>query len=391
MMGIAVLLLIVQIIRTFSSTIDLRPANGAVFLVFLILVALMPFCPGIACTTIALLWSASQFIPGFEGSPYLFTVYSAVALLFANYSLRLALPVITAMMISFCAQYILATNIGISRGNANSSEILLVALGLLIASVLGSSIKQVSTNAWIRETEMQRARERERTDRMRRDAQIASQLHDGLTNDLSYLITVAHSEMSAATDEQHRNTWQAIIARTDDAFGKAHEVIDMLDRVSIEDESAHCPNSMVTISGREAAHQLDSALKSGMQQLKSLGYQGSASIESPVIPTIAENVANESLWLVNEIFANIRRHCDPSEDYSVIITADDEKITIAAMNTMTHSQYHRIFAVSGRGLAMHQRTIESLHGSLRKGLADGIWSLHAEIPLEQHENNTGSL
>lgn len=389
--GIAVLLMIMQSVTAFSYQIDFHMVNVAAYLVFSTLVILIPICPGVACTAIALLWSASQFIPGFEGSPYLITVYSAVALLFANYCLRLALPVIAAMMISFCAQYAMATSTGTNTENTNPSGILLVVLGLLVASVIGSSIKQVSTNARVKEAEMQRTREHERTDRMRRDAQLASRLHDGLTNDLSYLITVAHTEVSAAADEQHRNTWQAIIARTDDAFDKAHEVIDILNRVSTENESAQFSNSMVTISGREATHQLDSALESGMRQLRSLGYQGSACIESPVIPPIAENVANELLWLVNEIFANIRRHCDPAEDYSVIITADDDSITIAAMNTMTYSQSHRLFGVSGRGLAMHQHTIESLHGSLRTGLADGIWSLHAEIPVERHETYTGYL
>ena len=81
--------------------------------------------------------------------------------------------------------------------------------------------------------------------------------------------------------------------------------------------------------------------------------------------------------LVTELFANIRRHCVPGDDYSLMVDIDERRIRIVQMNTVTlgFRQVAGRRISSGRGLATHRDIIRRLNGTMRTTLEDNTWTV----------------
>lgn len=391
---IVVLLELVQSVSTVMSQDSRSAINIVVFVVFCMLTILIPYTTRVCCTALLWFWSLAQFLPGFNGSPYFITVCSCVALLVANYPFISALSALGGSTVLLLLDYAVFSARDPSMGSELLSSILLAILGLAISAVIGLSIKQNYTSTQAKRTQAELTLNREHVARLQRDALLASRLHDGLTNDLSYLITLAANE-AETTDSRQRTAWSSVTERTQDAFTKAHEIIDILnnspsdsstDPSTIDNSSYASDLNKALVQNTETSlflEELRNTVTDNAQQLEQLGYTGSTGVNAQHYCRHINNRAKyEALQLVNELFANIRRHCDTREDYSLHITVNEQHLTIIQMNSLEHSQRHQLFAPSGKGLAMHRRTIQDMHGTLRTSAEDETWILQADLPLQ---------
>lgn len=88
--------------------------------------------------------------------------------------------------------------------------------------------------------------------------------------------------------------------------------------------------------------------------------------------------------LLAELFANIRRHCVPGDDYSLLVDIDERRIRIVQMNTVTRDSRQRGQKISsGRGLATHRDIIRRLNGTMRTTLEDNTWTIRVRLPYER--------
>ncbi|MBT1173398.1 hypothetical protein JS528_08570 [Bifidobacterium sp. MA2] len=414
-----------------------------VFAIMLLLSPLIPVRPRVACTLIILTFSLAQFDAYFSGFDAIVTVMAAFTIVAARsspwYSLALFFVIAAANVVvawQLIHVYWLNADEVVSRF---AQMILLFAVLMLI----GFAIRLAFARADADRRDAELARERDHAAQLRRDALLASHLHDGLTNDLSYVTTVAHTELASTSNEHLREVWRNVIAQTDDAFAKAHEVIDILRADGGEDDAETAAGGTGAIGGGHTpgddhrdghrfSEKLHDAVADGQRLLSTLGYHGSAIVTDDASKldgvSIPPDTVDETLRLITELFANIRRHCDPSEDYAILIGLEPEPrsrphttadrniadgvrtaagiggdtgdaagsghgtpatryhaLVITQMNTMDRSADHHTPGESGKGLALHHEALALLGGTLTTSTEDGIWILHATLPIRAEE------
>ncbi|OZG68318.1 sensor histidine kinase [Bifidobacterium eulemuris] len=363
----------------------------AALIIFDILTLLIPAKPKAVCPLIAICWGLAQLLPRFDGAVYAITAYSAVSLLFANMPVAYPFGVLASTSLILAADYaVIAMRYPALSGEVLSS-VLLAVLGLSVSAIVGLAIKQSHAVIDARRLKAELAVKQERLARLQRDAALASRLHDGLSNDLSYLLMHAANEMDNAESEQQRAAWRSVIDRVDKSFATTHTIIDVL-RVSASarptdehpsDGTAGQTDHDGSIRTEAFIEQVNTAVARNTTELDGLGFHGSNSLTATRDRNalVDGSVADEALRLIDELFANIRRHCDTSEDYSCEIVIDGASIAITQMNTLRHSQHHAVIGPSGKGLDMHRSAAARFGGTLDTSHEDEVWITHVVLPL----------
>lgn len=358
-------------------------------------------------------WSIVASMPTFNGAAFILTALSCIVMIIVNCSGK-------ELLFSFCIPLLLLTiSMGVlaSRNVIPSDQIrdaVLQLMGYIFqAALLGMLIRNIQRRMQVRVQAAQLQVEKQRAQQLERNVRLASQMHDGLTNDLSFIATIAYShilqERSLAASEEtgQENTaislsspssplslpssqsspslgnsqtvtsssdWQHVYDEAQDALDKAHFAIDRLrgkpeplDEVA--DARGPLQQALPRIANREKA------------KLDALGFAGTVDVELAGIPdALSAQVRQEVIQLVTEVFANIRRHASVDGTYSVslLFAPDCQALRIVAMNTLSSQSRG---GKSGRGLQLHQHIIEQLGGSLETSVDDDVWIVRATIPL----------
>lgn len=358
-------------------------------------------------------WSIVASMPTFNGAAFILTALSCIVMIIVNCSGK-------ELLFSFCIPLLLFTismGVLVSRNVIPSDQIrdaVLQLMGYIFQAVLlGMLIRNIQRRMQVRVQAAQLQVEKQRAQQLERNVRLASQMHDGLTNDLSFIATIAYShilqERSLAASEEtgQENTaislsspsspsslpssqsspslgnsqtvtsssdWQHVYDEAQDALDKAHFAIDRLrgkpeplDEVA--DARGLLQQAVPRIANREKA------------KLDALGFAGTVDVELAGIPdALSAQVRQEVIQLVTEAFANIRRHASVDGTYSVslLFAPDCQALKIVAMNTLSSQSRG---GKSGRGLQLHQHIIEQLGGSLETSVDDDVWIVRATIPL----------
>lgn len=358
-------------------------------------------------------WSIVASMPTFNGAAFILTALSCIVMIIVNCSGK-------ELLFSFCIPLLLFTismGVLVSRNVIPSDQIrdaVLQLMGYIFQAVLlGMLIRNIQRRMQVRVQAAQLQVEKQRAQQLERNVRLASQMHDGLTNDLSFIATIAYShilqERSLAASEEtgQENTaislsspsspsslpssqsspslgnsqtvtsssdWQHVYDEAQDALDKAHFAIDRLrgkpeplDEVA--DARGLLQQAVPRIANREKA------------KLDALGFAGTVDVELAGIPdALSAQVRQEVIQLVTEVFANIRRHASVDGTYSVslLFAPDCQALKIVAMNTLSSQSRG---GKSGRGLQLHQHIIEQLGGSLETSVDDDVWIVRATIPL----------
>ena len=357
-------------------------------------------------------WSIVASMPTFNGAAFILTALSCIVMIIVNCSGK-------ELLFSFCIPLLLlTTSMGVlaSRNVVPSYQIrdaVLQLMGYIFQAVLlGMLIRNIQRRMQVRVQAAQLQVEKQRAQQLERNVRLASQMHDGLTNDLSFIATIAYSHilqersLTASEETGQENAaislsspsspssspssqsspslgnsqpatssdWQHVYDEAQDALDKAHFAIDRLrgkpeplDEVA--DARGLLQQAVPRIANREKA------------KLDALGFTGTVDVELAGIPdALSAQVRQEVIQLVTEVFANIRRHASVDGTYSVslLFAPDCQALKIVAMNTLSSQSRG---GKSGRGLQLHQHIIEQLGGSFETSVDDDVWIVRATIPL----------
>lgn len=278
---------------------------------------------------------------------------------------------------------------------------------------------------------------------LRHGNQLAIELHDTLSNDLTYISTIARNNLAAPAGIDGGD-WQRVLDRSQRAFAEVHGIIDFLTEQSgmdagFRDESLPVGGTGTSEVATAESGQVDSPTKesalardpvgtgscpaianevvdnavpenaggddrtqstAGMPQsfvtrvkaqitdteefLEAQGYRGTAAVNG-IAMVVDPEAAAEALSLMTEIGTNIRRHAPAGADsYLLFVTLSPEWIEIRETNDIRDDADAQSGLSaqerSGRGLAMHRTCVQELGGELTARSDDGVWMIYVRIP-----------
>lgn len=278
---------------------------------------------------------------------------------------------------------------------------------------------------------------------LRHGNQLAIELHDTLSNDLTYISTIARNNLAAPAGIDGGD-WQRVLDRSQRAFAEVHGIIDFLTEQSgmdagFRDESLPVGGTGTSEVATAESGQVDSPTKesalardpvgaggcpaianevvdnavpenaggddrtqstAGMPQsfvtrvkaqitdteefLEAQGYRGTAAVNG-IAMVVDPEAAAEALSLMTEIGTNIRRHAPVGDDsYLLFVTLSPEWIEIRETNDIRDDADAQSGLSaqerSGRGLAMHRTHVQELGGELTTRSDDGTWMIYVRIP-----------
>ena len=326
------------------------------FVVYALLCAAIPWIPKTAGCGVIVWYLLCAAIPSTDAGSMLAGVCVAFATVFAFMSTPVDLMLLG---ISVLTLYLTST--------ADTT----------IAMVIVQTSSALADYASKRHMDANRQREqlaeaRRKVAAMSRDMTLATRLHDTVTNDLSSIITIASTRILDSTDTQDRRTLNAISDRSQHAFAKTHEVIDVLSGKEWDSTA----QTVISLK-----RELELTARKAETQLRRLGLIGNVLVVTSHATTrISRDVYVEITGLMSEVFANLRRHCGPHTDYTVIIDVGERSMTLTAMNTL-NAKPAPVSPSSGKGLTLHRTIIEAMGGELTFGADPDTWTLRAAIPL----------
>lgn len=278
---------------------------------------------------------------------------------------------------------------------------------------------------------------------LRHGNQLAIELHDTLSNDLTYISTIARNNLAAPAGIDGGD-WQRVLDRSQRAFAEVHGIIDFLTEQSgmdagFRDESLPVGGTGTSEVATAESGQVDSPTKesalardpvgagscpaianevvdnavpenaggddrtqstAGMPQsfvtrvkaqitdteefLEAQGYRGTAAVNG-IAMVVDPEAAAEALSLMTEIGTNIRRHAPAGDDsYLLFVTLSPEWIEIRETNDIRDDADAQSGLSaqerSGRGLTMHRTRVQELGGELTTRSDDGTWMIYVRIP-----------
>ncbi|MBW3092452.1 hypothetical protein KIH79_05740 [Bifidobacterium sp. 82T10] len=178
-----------------------------------------------------------------------------------------------------------------------------------------------------------------------------------------------------------------IYERSHHALDRVHEVIDVLNGTR---EPVTNPDLSEGIAAHEEGMespfeaQLEKYVEDQDRTMAMLGIRGTSQVRCTGSKTVSPAVRRATMNLLEEIYANLVRHCAMRADpaYHLFVTIDDRRIRINEVNvladesdSLTHGHRH------GSGLSLHRASIEAFGGTLHASAQDGAWTIDAEIPI----------
>lgn len=223
---------------------------------------------------------------------------------------------------------------------------------------------------------------------MERDNMLASKTHDTVTGGLSYIAFVAQQRLEdARLSDAERAAWQRIDETAQRTMDNVHAVIDILGHAD-GSESLHTDGENRDCRAAQSgsfSNAVRDHCEEGDNHLHSLGFAGESHVaETGESFEVGRERTDECTRLLDELYANIAGHADPSQPYAVFANVENGHLHVTETNSIPESNEGHAYRkpVSGRGLALHRDAIERIGGTLHTSQEDGTWTLSADIPLE---------
>lgn len=428
------------------------PAQMLVAFAWLVLVAALPFAPRVLCVAGLLLSLITTRLPGQEawntGVFAVFGLFLTVGYVMPRWA-AIALPVgfsalDAAGFVWFGAGSLGGTLIqgvidglnGIQRDAAVESGVMLgadaaslpqyatiVFVSTLVLDLMVLGFLTMCSAAFRRTAAAgeRAARAEQLLGRVTREQQLAHMIHDSVANDMSTIAMLAWRAKAAEDDSQMLD---AIYARSHHALDRVHEVIDVLngrrDLAELEGEGATGVSGSVGHVGADTDAdargdsvgdvsfdiQVEKYVEDQDRTMRMLGLAGVSRFNSVSDAVVSKPSQRAVMGLLEEVYANIVRHCAMGEmasvdamdgtlapdegegedegepAYNLFVDIGHDRIRISEVNaladerhTLVHGRKH------GSGLALHRDVIESLGGTLNTSRQDGTWMLSADIPV----------
>ena len=243
--------------------------------------------------------------------------------------------------------------------------ILYGSLGML-PWLMGRSLQRAETQKAALRTRFELEKTTMRLEEQRRNMALARRIHDSVTNDLSTILLMANSaDREGMTASEQRE----VISHIRSALKNVHQVIDLLNTSS----NRRPEQDPVTL------HKVAEFCRDKDSHLRKHGFSGTSTVMGD---STTRNIHMSLVMeLLNELYANILRHCTPSVDeYAIVIRCDSEGLRLVQTNSCNDGVQHVQGLPSGKGLDMYQSEIERTGGSMHTSYEDGSWTLNCMIP-----------
>ncbi|NEG88653.1 histidine kinase [Bifidobacterium aerophilum] len=327
------------------------------------LIGISRYC--IPCSyAVVIIYVISLFVPDIPANDQIVGVCFAIGVFFAmNRKVPGIVSVVSLTAITFYN--------GFSSGMSNMP--LLYAMGTSLFFVIAAS-GGIAAAGYSRANEMEKknaylSQQLEHMKYLERDVRLSRDLHDSLTNDLSFIAIIAQARQRNAIkfgDAEAAQAWRQVGQRVQTAFDHTHMILDQLQGEEVRHDKS-CSDSL-----REE-------LTDVKRTLATSGFHGEC-IFAGSNADLPNDVYEELRSLILECSTNIMRHCVPNKDsFLMSLEINGGSIHLAQMNTIHDSQSS--FVRSQRGLNYHCHIIQSLHGEMHYAIDGDTWVLSASIPL----------
>lgn len=199
---------------------------------------------------------------------------------------------------------------------------------------------------------------------------LARDIHDSVTNELSYIILLSTLDDAPLTVEK-----QHLIGRkAKETLNKVHEIIGILDC------NGDASLGITESSPQSFRERMTGYCKKQDEDLRQAGYQGTSTV---IGEGELNGVAKSVVWhLLTELYANIVRHCTPHVDtYSLVVRFTERDISVLQTNTCDKGVRYVNGIRSGKGLNLQQAAVQSLEGQMTMTYEDGTWLVSVRIPI----------
>lgn len=214
-----------------------------------------------------------------------------------------------------------------------------------------------------------------------RDLLVARNIHDSITNDLSYISMVLFEGSLLHDDELVARApalFDDIEKRIKASLKEIHRVINILEVTD---------NTAVTSPALDFTDEIRHIVAARDADMARVLIEGTSTISLPQDPklTPTEPTIDMVTALINEVYANLIRHCTPSKDtysLSIALAPDGQTLIVREENSVFKENGNARGGFSQKGLGLHKRIIENFGGSLITSSVKGAWILESRIPLK---------
>ena len=240
----------------------------------------------------------------------------------------------------------------------------------MLVAMFGTALRKHGEKA-----QAQWAAERAQYDnaRLKRDAEIVSQMHDAVTSDLSLASLQAQQQM---LDENNPDAaqWKQTNDHIVSALQNVHHVIDYIKGGDHADQVAQ--------SGQDAdlVCRIRQEMERNGKALESMRFKGTSQVsvlESPA--DVDADLSAIIIRLIKEVYANISRHATCDDEYNVSVLVKRASIEITEVND--HHAETQENLPGGHGLSQLSDELAAYGGQIYTTQEHGRWEFYAFVPL----------
>ena len=209
--------------------------------------------------------------------------------------------------------------------------------------------------------------------KLKRDAEIVSQMHDAVTSDLSLASLQAQQQM---LDENNPDAaqWKQTNDHIVSALQNVHHVIDYIKGGDHADQVAQ--------SGQDAdlVCRIRQEMERNGKALESMRFKGTSQVsvlESPA--DVDADLSAIIIRLIKEVYANISRHATCDDEYNVSVLVKRASIEITEVND--HHAETQENLPGGHGLSQLSDELAAYGGQIYTTQEHGRWEFYAFVPL----------
>lgn len=293
-------------------------------------------------------------IPAVLSTPYTFNVVALAALTFISYR-RSIIGIIAGIALSICSFAAIAVNLGSPMANGGAA---FFSLTVAICVCAGIIVRLRADDA---------ASQRQ-NQHMRHNQDIARNLHDYTTNDLTDIMLLADQVRNANLDSATSERIRMIHESAADALRHTRQAIKTLETTQTSQ------NDSLRQNGRSTTGLLR-IVEHYRQMLDRMDIPGDTFVLGEPDPSMTEETVQLIRHLLREMYGNIVRHADHSSPYTMMVAYTGQQTSIELSDVP-------------KTVPEHDRdvTIVSAEDGLHSGLAyyralilqrKGIWELQS--------------
>lgn len=343
---------------------ELSASTRIKFIILLIFMLGIPFCPAIISLAIIILSLLFSYVLSPPNTYWLSSISLLTAVFVLGYIFRKLIPAIAIFVFSQVS-YFLSLLFQIQ----NLQSFLFTYQPAIIAWVfgvfLGRSIDLQLKNSVIEE----KSRYREN------QLKTLHILHDSIANDLVYAISRSHALEKCLTTSNEITLTNDIVSTLETSLIELRrEVIqpakDELNGMNISSVRAHDVYSHVSL--------LKQDLENSRFRLRSHGFIGAPQLIGDV-GLLDDDLVTLVDSCVKEISGNILKYGIPS-DYALVVNIMDDDVSIISSNTVSAQHVKDRVSSSNSGLAILSDEVKQRGGNVIFGVEDKEWSIYVTIP-----------